>query len=59
MVATLIVLLIVTVLLVPAVVVLAIGRVNDERRRNRVEATGTDGELPELLRRPLRAGRAS
>jgi hypothetical protein len=59
MVATLIVLLIVTVILVPAVVVLAIGRVNDERRRHRVEAAETDGELPELLRRPLRAGRAS
>ena len=59
MAAMLIFLLIVTVLLVPAVVVLAIGRVNDERRRNRVEATNTDGELPEILRRPLRAGRAS
>jgi hypothetical protein len=56
--ATLILVLVVTVLVVPAVIVLAIGRVNEGRRRDRIEASGTEGELPELLRRPLRAGRA-
>jgi hypothetical protein len=59
MAAMLILLLILTIVFVPAVVMLAIGRVGEERRRKRVEAIGTDGELPELLRRPLRAGRAS
>jgi hypothetical protein len=58
--ANLILLVIVTVIVVPAVVLLAIGRVDDQRRaRKRVEPTTAEGELPELLRRPLRAGRAS
>jgi len=55
--ATLILLLVLTVIVVPAVIILAIGRVNDERRRNRIDAAGSEGELPELLRRPLRASR--
>jgi hypothetical protein len=57
--ATLILVLVVMVLVVPAVIVLAIGRVNEDRRRARIQTTGTEEELPELLRRPLRAGRAS
>lgn len=60
MAATLILLLILTVIVVPAVVLLAIGRVDDTRRaRKRVEPSSAEGELPELLRRPLRAGRAA
>jgi hypothetical protein len=55
----LILIVLVTVIVVPAVVLLGIGRVDDRRSaRKRVDAPGADGDLPELLRRPLRAGRA-
>jgi hypothetical protein len=54
---TLILLVIVTLIVIPAVVLLGIGRTDkDAKGREQVEPTGTDGELPELLRRPLRAG---
>jgi hypothetical protein len=55
----LILIVVLTVIVVPTVVLLAIGKVGDEARaRKRVESSDT-GELPEILRRPLRAGRAA
>ena len=57
---TLILIVLVTVVVVPTVVLLAVGRVEDRRSaRKPVDAPGAEGDLPELLRRPLRAGRAT
>jgi hypothetical protein len=51
---------ILTVIVVPVVVLLAIGRPDgDTRAPRRVEPSTPEGELPEILRRPLRAGRAA
>jgi hypothetical protein len=58
--ATLILIVVLTVIVIPAIVVLAIGQIDDRRaKRSPVEPSGAEGELPELLRRPLRAGRAT
>jgi hypothetical protein len=57
---TLILIVILTAIVIPTIVLLAIGRADEARRaRRRVESSTADGELPEILRRPLRAGRAA
>jgi hypothetical protein len=55
--SNLIIILMLVVILVPGVVLLAIGRFGQEERPSNVRPAESD--LPELLRRPLRAGHNS
>lgn len=58
MASMLILIVLLTVVVIPAIVLLAIGRTDDRRNaRKHVDAPSAEGELPELLRRPLRAAR--
>jgi hypothetical protein len=56
--AMLILIVLLTVVVIPAIVLLAVGRTDDQHNAHKhVDAPSAEGELPELLRRPLRAAR--
>ena len=58
MASMLILIVLLTVVVIPAIVLLAVGRTDDGRNaREHVDAPSAEGELPELLRRPLRGAR--